>query len=325
MASDTSTPSRRNQFFLLLASAIWGTAFVAQSKGGDIVGAFSFNCIRSLIGAGVLIAVIFFLDRLGISHAPETRAEKRILWIGGISTGTVLCLASNLQQVGINLGHSTGKAGFLTACYIILVPILGIFLKKRCGLNVWFSVGLTLVGLYLLCMKESFRLGTSDLLLLLCALVFSVQILLVDHFAPKTDCVRLSCIEFLTSGTLSVVPMILVDMGFTKESVSCWAGSFVSIDAWIAILYAGVLSCAVAYTLQIAGQKNVNPAIASLLMSLESVFSALGGWLLLHQSLSARELFGCLLIFIAVLLAQLPSRKSLETAGGSGDAMRLET
>lgn len=307
MTSEQHTKNRRNQLLLLLASAIWGTAFVAQSKGGDIVGAFSFNCIRSLIGAGVLLIAILFLDRMGLSHAPKTSAEKRILWIGGISTGTVLCLAGNLQQVGINMGHSTGKAGFLTACYIVLVPILGIFLKKRCGLNVWFSVGLTLVGLYLLCMKESSRLETADLLLLGCALVFSVQILLVDHFAPLTDSVRLSCIEFLTSGVLSVIPMLFADIGFTRQSISAWAGSFASLDAWISILYAGVLSCAVAYTLQIVGQRNVNPAIASLLMSLESVFSVLGGWLILHQSLSARELFGCLLIFVAVLLSQLPA------------------
>ena len=308
MTSIASKENSRNQLFLLLASAIWGTAFVAQSKGGDIVGAFSFNCIRSLIGAGVLLIAIFFLDRMGLSHAPETKEEKKLLWIGGISTGAVLSLASNLQQVGINMGHSTGKAGFLTACYIILVPILGIFLKKTCGLNVWFSVVLALFGLYLLCMKESFRLETADLLLLLCAFVFSVQILLVDHFAPLTDSVRLSCIEFLTSGTLSMIPMVLADMGFTKASVSSWAVNFVSVEVWISILYAGVLSCAVAYTLQIIGQRNVNPAIASLLMSLESVFSVLGGWLLLHQKLSGRELLGCLLIFLAVLLAQLPTR-----------------
>lgn len=301
-----NTNQTRNQLLLILASFIWGTAFVAQSKGGDVIGAFSFNCIRSLIGAAVLLLAILFLDRIGLSKAPQTKEEKRLLWIGGISTGTVLCLASNLQQVGINMGTPTGKAGFLTACYIVLVPVLGLFLKKKCGLNVWISIGLTLIGLYLLCMTESFSLKLPDLLLLLCALVFSVQILLVDHFAPLVDSVRLSCIEFLTSGTLSILPMFLVDMGHTRESLSHWTEALISIDVWISILYAGVLSCAVAYTLQIVGQQNVNPAVASLLMSLESVFSVLGGWLILHQQLSARELFGCLLIFIAVLLAQIP-------------------
>ncbi|MBQ7371011.1 MAG: DMT family transporter [Blautia sp.] len=296
----------RNQLLLVLASFIWGTTFVAQSKGGDVIGAFSFNCIRSLIGAAVLLIAILFLDRMGLSRAPQTKEEKKLLWIGGISTGTVLCLASNLQQVGINMGTSTGKAGFLTACYIVLVPVLGLFLKKKCGLNVWFSIGLTVIGLYLLCMTESFSLTLPDLLLLLCALVFSMQILLVDHFAPLVDSVRLSCIEFLTSGTLSIIPMVLADMGRTREQLSHWAGGFASVDVWISILYAGVLSCAVAYTLQIIGQQNVNPAVASLLMSLESVFSVLGGWLILHQQLSTRELLGCLLIFIAVLLAQIP-------------------
>ena len=307
MNTEQKKNDKKYQLLLIFASMIWGTAFVAQSAGGALVGAFSFNCIRLLIGSAVLVPAMLLLDRMGLSRPPANKEEKKLLWIGGISTGSVLFIASNLQQVGINMGTPAGKAGFLTACYIVLVPILGIFLKRKCGLNVWFGIALALVGLYLLCMKESFSLKLPDLLLLLCALAFSVQILLVDHFAPLVDSVRLSCIEFLVSGLLSLIPMIFVDMGLSGESVSRWARSFASADVWIPILYAGVLSCAVAYTLQIVGQQNVNPAIASLLMSLESVFSVLGGWLILHEKLSARELFGCLLIFIAVVLAQLPA------------------
>lgn len=298
----------RNQLLLILTALIWGVAFVAQSEGGDAVGAYSFNCIRSLIGAAVLVPVIFLLDKLGLtSRKPQTKEDKRVLWTGGICCGIVLCLASNLQQLGINFGTAAGKAGFLTACYIVLVPILGIFLKKKCTWNVWIGVALTVVGLYMLCINGSFSLQLSDILVLLCAFVFSLHILVIDHFSPLVDGVRMSCIQFLVSGLLSAIPMIFVEL--RPAGLSAWAGSFVSVGAWIAILYAGVCSCGIAYTLQIIGQQNVNPTIASLLMSLESVFSVLAGWVILHQKLSTKELMGCLFIFIAVVMAQLPMKE----------------
>lgn len=297
----------RNQLLLVLTAFIWGVAFVAQSEGGDAVGSYSFNCVRSLIGSAVLVPVILLLDRLGLtSRKPKTKEDKALLLRGGICCGIILCLASNLQQLGINLGTAAGKAGFLTACYIVLVPILGIFLKKRCPWNVWVGVALTVGGLYLLCITESFTLQLSDILVLLCALVFSLHILVIDHFSPLVDGVRMSCLQFLVSGLLSGIPMVFVEMrsaGFTA-----WCASFASFNAWVAILYAGIMSCGVAYTLQIVGQQGVNPTIASLLMSLESVFSVLAGWVILHQKLSLKELSGCVLIFAAVVLAQLPEK-----------------
>lgn len=299
----------RNQLLLVLTALIWGIAFVAQSEGGDAVGAYSFNCIRSLIGSAVLIPVIFLLDRLGLtSRKPSSPSEKKLLWTGGICCGIILCLASNLQQLGINYGTPAGKAGFLTACYIVLVPILGIFLKKKCPWNVWIGVVITVIGLYLLCINGEFRLQLSDILVLLCALVFSMHILVIDHFSPLVDGVRMSCIQFLVSGLLSAIPMLFTEI--LPSGFSAWSASFVSVGAWVAILYAGVCSCGIAYTLQIVGQQDVNPTIASLLMSLESVFSVLAGWVILHQKLSVKELCGCLFIFIAVVLAQLPSKEA---------------
>lgn len=297
----------RNSSLLMLTALIWGIAFVAQSAGGDAVGAYTFNCIRSIIGSIVLVPVIFFLDKLNLSHKPETKAQKKTLWIGGICCGICLCLASNLQQLGITLGTPAGKAGFLTACYIILVPIVSLFLKKKCTWNVWIGVLLTVIGLYLLCISGSFSLQFSDILLLFCALVFCFHILVIDHFSPLVDGVRMSCIQFLVSGLLSGIPMLFTEL--IPSSLSQWLMQLNTLDAWIPILYAGICSCGIAYTLQIIGQQGVNPTIASLLMSLESVFSVLAGWIILHESLSLRELAGCLLIFIAIMLSQIPVKK----------------
>ena len=299
------TGKTRNSFLLLITAAIWGFAFVAQSTGGDAIGSFSFNCIRSFIGAVFLIPVILFLDAKGLSRKPTTKAERKKLLIAGISCGVALCVATNLQQIGIHLGAGVGKAGFLTATYILMVPVLGIFFKRKCGLNIWIGVGIALVGLHLLCINGSFRFALEDLLLLLCALVFSVQIMLVDYFAPKVDGVPLSCIQFLTVGVLSFIPMLFTEVGFTAQCASSWLQSFASTAVWIAILYAGIMSCGIAYTLQIIGQQEVHPTIASLLMSFESVFSVIGGWIILHEHLSGRQLCGCGLIFAAVVLAQI--------------------
>ena len=305
-----NSKQKRNSCLLVLTAFIWGVAFVAQSEGGDAVGPFTFNCIRCLIGSLVLIPAIAALDRMGLtSRKPVTKEEKRILLTGGISCGVILCIASNLQQIGIYLGAPAGKAGFLTACYILLVPILGLFFKKKCGWNVWTGVLITLVELYLLCMKGSFSLQLSDALLLLCALAFSMHIMTIDHFSPLVDGVRMSCIQFMTAGILSAIPMFLYDMRHSLSGIKAWAPALFTADAWIPILYAGVMSCGVAYTLQIIGQQGVNPTVASLLMSLESVFSVLAGWVLLGEKLAARELVGCVLIFCAVVLAQIPIKE----------------
>lgn len=297
----------RKSCLLVLTALIWGIAFVAQTTGGDTVGAFSFNCIRSLIGGIVLIPVIHVLDTK-TDKKPKTAAEKKTLLTGGIACGCVMFIASSFQQLGISLGTEAGKAGFLTACYILLVPILGLFLKKKCGWNIWIGVVLTLAGLYLLCMNGTtgFSLRFSDGLVIICAVCFSLHILLVDHFSPLVDGVRLSSIQFIISGLIGLIPTFFVDMHHSLSGFYAWLPALQSWNAWIPILYAGVMSCGVGYTLQIIGQNGLNPTIASLLMSLESVFSVLAGWIIIGQKLTPREILGCVIIFAAIVLAQLP-------------------
>lgn len=298
----------RNSILLVLTAFIWGIAFVAQSEGGNAAGPFTFNGVRSLIGSIVLLPVIALLDRMKLtSKKPVAKAEKKMLLIGGVSCGVILFLASSAQQFGIYLGTPAGKAGFLTACYILLVPVLGLFLKKKCGVKVWVGIAITLVGLYLLCMSGTLRLQRSDLLLLVCALLFAVHILVVDYFSPQVDGVRMSCIQFFVCGILSLIPMLFSEM---RAGADVWLANLTDPGAWLAILYAGVLSCGVGYTLQIIGQNGMNPTMASMLLSLESVFSVLAGWIILKQSLGAKELLGCGLIFIAIILAQLPEKRT---------------
>lgn len=291
--------SLRNPLLLFLTAVIWGVAFVAQSVGMEYVGPFTFSFTRCMIGGLVLIPCICLLDRLkkGETQEPKTAEDRRTLLAGGICCGAALCTASNLQQFGIKY-TSVGKAGFITAMYIVLVPVMGIFLKKAVGLKVWVSVALAVAGLYFLCITEGFSVSFGDLLVLLCAFVFSVHILVIDYFSPKVDGVRMSCIQFFVCGLLSGVCMLI----WEKPDLHA------VLQAWMPILYAGVLSCGVAYTLQIVGQKGMNPTVASLILSLESVVSVLAGWLLLGQKLSTRELSGCVLMFAAIILAQLPQR-----------------
>ena len=290
----------KNPAMLLLAAFIWGSAFVAQSVGMDYVEPFTFNCVRSIVGGLVLIPCIYLLGKMRSSEeTPEIKqTDQKTLVIGGVSCGVILCLASNAQQIGIQY-TSVGKAGFITALYIVIVPILGMFLKRRCGWKVWVSVMIALVGFYLLCMVGGFSLERGDIWLLCCAVLFSFHILVIDHFSPMVDGVKMSCIQFFTCGILSGMAMLVTENPDISNILAAWGP----------ILYAGVLSSGVAYTLQIVGQKNYNPTVATLLLSLESVFSVLTGWAVLHQKLSARELCGCVLIFIAVILAQLPDKK----------------
>ncbi len=292
----------RQSMLLLLTATIWGVAFVAQSVGMDYIGPFTFNAVRSLIGAAVLVPCIAFLDKLkekeGGEKALSRAGDKKTLFTGGIACGIILAIATSLQQIGI-MYTTVGKAGFLTAMYIIIVPLLGVFSRKRVGPRIWTSVMIAATGLYLLCMTGSFRLEFGDILVLLCALIFSFHIMVVDHFSPIVDGVRMSCIQFLTCGILCGVCMFLFEE--PKPSLI--------IAAWQPVLYAGVMSCGVAYTLQIVGQKGMNATVASLIMSLESVISVLAGFILLHEVLSRRELAGCVLMFAAIILAQLPARE----------------
>ena len=294
----------KNSLLLLLTAFIWGVAFVAQSVGGEAVGCFTFNGVRSLIGAIVLIPVIFFLDgqkkkELGEEKFLEQKGDKKTLILGGICCGVMLCIASNFQQFGISF-TTVGKAGFITAMYILIVPIFGLFMKKKVGAKVWIGVVLATIGLYMLCMtSESFSLSKGDFLVLICALFFSLHILIIDYFSPKVDGVRMSCIQFFVCGVISTA------IAFVTESPSLHS----ILSGWLPILYAGVLSCGVAYTLQIVGQKNMDPTVASLNLSLESVFSVLAGWGILNQTLSGREILGCILMFLAIILAQLPEKQ----------------
>ena len=279
-----------NSLLLLLTATIWGSAFVAQSVGMEHVGPFTFTFSRSIIGGIVLLPCILLLGKWKRGFA--TKVE----WIGGICCGIALCVASNFQQVGIQF-TTVGKAGFITALYVVLVPIFGLSLKKRVPILIWGCVGLSVVGLYLLCMPTgAFTLALGDLLVLICAVLFTVHILVIDHFSPKGDGVVISCIQFFTCGILSGIPMLF----FENPSV----GSM--LDAKWSILYAGVLSSGVAYTLQVVAQKNVNPTVASLIMCLESVVAVLAGWIVLGQDMSSREILGCVLMFVAIVLAQLP-------------------
>lgn len=299
----------RQSVLLLLTAAIWGVAFVAQSVGMDYVGPFTFNTVRSLIGGIVLIPCIVLLKRINAGskdtagaaeHASGNPAgQRKVLLTGGVACGVLLCIASNLQQFGI-VYTSVGKSGFITAMYIVLVPVIGIFLKKKAGVKIWCSVAIAVCGLYLLCMTDNgFSIQKGDLLLLLGAVAFSFHILTIDYFSPKVDGVKMSCIQFFTCGILSMVCMFL----FEQPQIGA------ILQAWMPIVYAGVLSCGVAYTLQIVGQKGMNPTVASLILSTESVISVIAGWLILHQKLSGRELLGCVLMFAAIILVQLPERK----------------
>ena len=269
----------------------------------EYVGPFTFNCVRSIIGGLVLIHCIWFLNRM--NQKPEHKTEeqqkhdRKILLTGGVLCGLCLFAASNFQQFGIRY-TTVGKAGFITACYIVIVPVLGIFLKKKCSRLIWLSVAMAVAGLYLLCITESFSIGTGDILVLVCAFLFSLHILVIDHFSPLTDGVKMSCIQFFVCGILSGIAMLLTEQPHLTDII----------QAWLPILYAGVLSCGVAYTLQIVGQKDMNPTVASLILSLESCISVLAGWLILGQKLSGREFLGCLIMFASIILAQLPDRKA---------------
>ena len=295
------------KLLLLLAALIWGVSFVAQSVGMDYMGPFTFNGARFLMGSAVLVPVIVFrrkkADPAGGGQARTDRsgakenAGKAAL-MGGVCCGLALCPAALFQQFGI-LYTTVGKAGFITTLYIILVPLAGIFMKKTPSSRIWTGAALAAFGFYLLCIKEGFSLSRGDALVFIGSVLFTVHILVIDHFSPKADGVELSCIQFLTAGVISSVLAFV----FEKPELSALA------EGIIPLAYAGILSSGVAYTLQVIGQRDTDPAVASLLLSMESVFSVLAGWMLLGQALSARELMGCALVFGAVILVQLPTGK----------------
>ena len=291
---------------LLITAVIWGSSFVAQKFGKDLE-PFTYNGIRTLIGCISLLPVMAIFSRRKPSAESEDRdlgnkeTERKNLITGGIVCGLILCVASNLQQFGIYFDTDAGKAGFITTLYIVIVPILGIFLKKRITLRMWFCVMMGAFGFYMLTLAgkgNGFKLENGDFFVLLCAFAYSVHILAIDHFSPKCDGVKLSCAQFFVAGTIGVICMFIFETPTIKEIMA----------NMIPILYSGVMSSGVGYTLQVIAQKDAEPTTASLIMSLESVFAVLTGALILSERLTMFELLGCVVIFAAVIISQLPSR-----------------
>ena len=284
---------------LTLAAFIWGSAFVAQSEALDILGQFTFLMSRSFFGVLTLVPVSIFVYKKGQKQGEGQHGEyksffSKDLLLGGSFCGIVLFVASFLQQVGI-ISSGVGKSGFLTTLYILAVPILGLFLKRKIKPFMWVCIALGVIGMYFLCVSETSALNFGDFMLILCAVCFGVHIMVIDHFVKKVDGVRLSLVQFFVVGVLSLITALIfetIDFVLIKEAI-------------ISILYAGVLSSGVAYTLQIVSQKNLSPTVASLLMSLESVFAALSG-AVFGERLTSNEIFGCILVFVAIILAQLP-------------------
>ena len=281
---------------LMVGTFIWGSAFIAQSVGMDYIGPFTFQAIRCGLAVIFLLPVIFLFDRDKKSYWKTWKNPR--LWKTGLVCGVALFIASGLQQVGL-VYTTAGKAGFITAMYIVFVPILGIVFRKRPPFTAWISVALAVVGLYLLSCVGAARINQGDLLLMVCAIAFAVQITLIDRLAGTLDGLRLNCIQSLVCSLLSALVMFFTEAPDMGNIISCW----------LPLAYAGILSMGVAYSLQIIGQRHVEPTPASLIMSLESVFAAGFGWLLLHETMTPVELIGCALVFAAVILSQIPAKK----------------
>lgn len=293
----------KGNLLLLLTAIIWGSALVAQSVSMDLVGPFTFQCMRSILGTLALlpVAAIFRDKQNPHLRTPAGRRDQRVC---GLICGVSFFVAGSFQQIGLCY-TSPGKAGFITALYIVLVPLAGVFFGRRAGWHVWTGVLLALAGLYLLCVTEGFSIELGDLLVFFCSFAFAVQILAIDHYSGRVDGIKLSCTQFAINALLSGVGMLVFETPSLSAILACW----------LPICYTGILSGGLAYTLQIIGQKYTGPIIASLLLSLESVFSVLFGWLLLHQALSGRELLGCVLMFAAILLAQVVPELGKNTQG----------
>ena len=289
---------------LLLTAFIWGMAFTAQSAGMDYIGPFTMNCARSILGGLALLPLIAWNQARQREKAEAgTGTNWRATVIGGICCGVILAVASALQQIGI-IYTTVGKAGFITTLYIVMVPLVGVFWRKKIAGRVWVSVALAAMGMYLLCMNESFTVNPGDMYVFFCAVAFTGHILVIDHFSPKAYGVAMSCIQFFTCAVLSGIAMLVAE-------TPTWENIFA---AAVPILYAGIMSSGVGYTLQIIGQKYTEPTVASLIMSLESVFAVLGGWMILGEKLSGRELLGCAVVFVGIILVQLPERRRARSA-----------
>jgi len=301
----------QGELILLLTAILYGASFSAQRIGMQHMGPFAWNTLRFFIGALVLLPVVYFTGRpariksgsdssAGDGYpAADTHQDKKTLIKGGAACGIALFAAATLQQVGI-VYTTAAKSGFITALYMVMVPILAVFIGKKARPLIWLCIVIAAAGLYLLTMKNGFVMKTGDFLTLLCALGYAVHLLIIDHFSPRVDGVRMSCIQFFVCGILSIPFTVFAEHGIDLAAVS---------QCVLPLLYNGVITCGVAFTLQIIGQQKTEPAVASLILCLESVFSAVFGALLLHEMLSGRELLGCGIMFTAILLAQLPEKR----------------
>ena len=289
---------------LLLTAIIWGISFIAQSKGVEQIPPMTFNGVRSLLGGIVLLPVIYFLDKGKRKKGVSVQPIDKTLIKGGIMCGILLCIATTLQTAGM-VYTSPGKAGFITALYMIIIPIINLFFGKKPRPIILLSVIIATFGLYLMCIDTRLSLNYGDLLILICAFVFAGHILIIDHYSPKVDGVKLSCIQFFVCGMINIIMAFIFEKPMLAPIFNCWT----------AIGYSGIMSCGVAYTLQIVGQKYTDPTSASIIMSLESVFATLStvilvalGWNLTGGAMTMREIFGCTLMFIAIILVQLPEK-----------------
>ena len=284
---------------LLITAVIWGLAFIAQKVGMDHIDPFTFCTLRCVIGGICLVICIYLMNNTGSRHVVKHKEQgSKTLILGGVCCGVALFLGMSFQQLGI-ANTSVANAGFISALYIIIVPILGIFMKKKAGLNIWIGVVFALIGLGLLCFKGSIAISKADLLILISAFFYSLHIIVIDYFSPKVDGIKMSCIQFFVAALLNGIMMFVLEDPTIKGILS----------AWVPLLYVGIFSTGVGYTFQIIGQKHTDPTVASLLLSLESVFSVIMAWLILKETLTLQEFMGCTLVFASVILAQIPIKK----------------
>jgi len=290
----------RAHLFLLTTAFIWGSAFVAQKEAMSYIGPFAFTGIRMLIGGTVLIPIIIMLTKKGVLSGDEgpkiPGPANDPNFIGGFFCGTVLFLASVLQQIGL-VYTTAGKAGFITALFIVIVPLLGLFMNRKVSKIIWLCVAVALVGVYLLCMQEDFTVNRGDLIILMSSFCYALHIVTIDYFSPRGNPVKISCIQFYVCGILCI-PTAIVEAPMLSDMLA----------AWFPIFYAGFISCGIAFTLQVIAQRDTKPTIAALILSLESVFAVLMGFIILSEVLSLREVLGCLLMFAAIIMAQLPEK-----------------
>ncbi len=289
-----------SNLLLLLAAAIWGLAFVAQRVGMEYVGPFTFNGVRFALGSLSLVPLILFYKNSSPTQEKVEHGTKNVV-VAGLWAGLVLFIAASLQQIGL-LYTTAGKAAFITCLYIVLVPILGIFLKQYVSMSTWIGSVIAVVGLYLLCVRDSFFISYGEVLELVGAFFWAIHILLIDHFSRRAPVLKLACFQFITCSILSLVTALFI------ETISIHT----IYQAAIPILYGGICSVGIAYTLQVVAQKNAQPSHAAIILSMETVFAAIGGWLILNEKLGFQESLGCVIMFIGMLLSQLQNLKKPE-------------